>query len=676
MGIALVLGCGEESGKPLLAESTPATASPSGAVPASTPSPRGARARPLPGFEGWTLDGQRFQVSSLLGRRALLFFFNPAVAEAQAAAAAVASVARLREEHNFQVVGIALAGGSEAASRFTQEHGLKFPIVDDASGRIANRLALRAPAALVGIDAEGNVSFALAGLRSDAPNPAAVIEANLREALRLPSGDGGAEPRLGERPRAPSFHGERIDGGTPVDLTSFRGTPLILFFFLHTCPHCHKALEFLREELAGMPENRRPALVGVSLSNRALAVREALREDDLDFFPVVLDPDHAIRTAYGVLAGVPDLFLIDADGFVVARNRGWREDRDPALLRMRLAKLAGLEVPLLLRTSGYSGNDACAICHVAEHETWLLTRHAGAFDTLVRFGADRNEECIGCHVVGYGQPGGYTGTPPSPYLENVGCEMCHARGGPHVSPAATSDGNYEAACLTCHDQKHSLGFEYKTFLPRVSHEANAQLMHLPLEEKRKVLAERARPRQDLLPATAAYVGSNACRSCHEMEYGTWSKSRHGAALSSLASKGETSNAKCLTCHTTAFGRPGGFPDDGRSADQLDLARVGCESCHGPGEDHVKDGAVRIGTIVSLGDKCNSCVILQICGACHDDANDPGFEFAVDEKIEVQRHGTIEPGTGKPKGRSAQVDFPAATMAEVLERAFASFEERS
>jgi hypothetical protein len=56
---------------------------------------------------------------------------------------------------------------------------------------------------------------------------------------------------------------------------------------------------------------------------------------------------------------------------------------------------------------------------------------------------------------------------------------------------------------------------------------------------------------------------------------------------------------------------------------------------------------RIGTILSLGDKCDSCVILQICGDCHDDANDPGFEFEVADKIERQRHGTTQPGTGKP-----------------------------
>ncbi len=78
----------------------------------------------------------------------------------------------------------------------------------------------------------------------------------------------------------------------------------------------------------------------------------------------------------------------------------------------------------------------------------------------------------------------------------------------------------------------------------------------------------------------------------------------------------------------------------------------CESCHGPGSEHVAEGSTKLGSIVSLGDKCDSCVILQICGCCHDDANDPGFEFEVLDKIEAQRHGTIEAGTGEPLQPSA------------------------
>jgi hypothetical protein len=163
------------------------------------------------------------------------------------------------------------------------------------------------------------------------------------------------------------------------------------------------------------------------------------------------------------------------------------------------------------------------------------------------------------------------------------------------------------------------------------------------------------------------VGSGACRSCHEAEYATWAAQPHARAVASLEAKGEASNADCLRCHVTGLGRPGGFPKGGAAAEHPDLAAVGCESCHGPGGEHVKEGARRTGTIVSLGDKCDSCVILQLCGACHDESNDPGFEFAVEAKIDRQRHGTIEAGTGKPKAVEARV--PASAAVGALERAF-------
>jgi hypothetical protein len=52
-------------------------------------------------------------------------------------------------------------------------------------------------------------------------------------------------------------------------------------------------------------------------------------------------------------------------------------------------------------------------------------------------------------------------------------------------------------------------------------------------------------------------------------------------------------------------------------------------------------APRRGTIVALTDKCESCVMLKLCGRCHDALNDPGFEFEIEEKIEILRHGQIE-----------------------------------
>jgi hypothetical protein len=176
---------------------------------------------------------------------------------------------------------------------------------------------------------------------------------------------------------------------------------------------------------------------------------------------------------------------------------------------------------------------------------------------------------------------------------------------------------------------------------------------LSLEERQALLEKIGAPR-DVLQTNAEHIGSDACRGCHASEYETWVASPHAASVATLSKRGESTNADCLACHTTGFGRPGGFPKDGLMQSNTDLARVGCESCHGPGAEHARQSTPKTGNIVSLGDKCDSCVILQICGRCHDEANDPGFEFEVIEKINAQRHGTTEPGTDKPKAASAAI----------------------
>ncbi len=277
-------------------------------------------------------------------------------------------------------------------------------------------------------------------------------------------------------------------------------------------------------------------------------------------------------------------------------------------------------------------------------------------------------------MVGLGKSGGFDLATKSPELEDVGCESCHGRGGPHLSPDFVTANDYESACVACHDTKHSLGFDYASFVPQISHVANAAILALPAAERDKILAERGGVRKNLLPTSAEYVGSDACTSCHASEHETWASNPHAKAVATLEAKGEAANPECLACHTTAFGKPGGFPTDAAVGDHPDLAKVGCESCHGPGGNHVAEGAKKLGTIVSLGDKCDSCVILQICGSCHDDANDPGFNFEVQDKIDRVRHGTIEAGTGKPlDGKAAR---RLAPLHEDLAHAFARADAES
>jgi len=605
----------------------------SGDAKAAAPAP------PLPSFEGRTLDGKPLSTKSFPGQRLILFCFNPGVAQAARYAQALANVAPEQGPNNFVILGVAMGLDPAKAREFAAKQGLDFPILDDSDGGIGATLGLQSPLMLVGADSERRVGLAVIGVEREEGPSAEVLEGRIREYLRLPRAGAVVDGKLDALPMAPPFEAKRIDGGAPLRLSDLSGKPAILTFFLSTCSHCQDALRFFKAELARIPDDKRPAFVGIANDVRSYSVESTLQEKKIDFFAPLTDPDREIATAYGSFARVPDIVFVDASGRIVHRKMGWDEAHDPDVTRMRLAQLSGTPVPMLLSRIGFSGNDSCAVCHAKEDATWRFTNHAFAFDTLVTRAADRDPKCVGCHVVGFGERGGYSETGRQEYLENVGCESCHGMGGGHLASkpkaaAAATVTDYRAACARCHDPEHSLGFEYETFLPKVSH---AVIGSLGDAQRAKLVAERGRPR-DLLPKTSSYVGSAACRSCHEKEFGIWSRSAHARSVDSLRAKDKEGDAKCVSCHVTGYGRPGGFPEGAKVGSHEDLARVGCESCHGPGGDHIQDGGKQPAGIVKLGDKCDSCVILQICGSCHDDVNDPGFRFNVEQRIEAQRHG--------------------------------------
>jgi peroxiredoxin len=668
---AALAGCREDAAtsSSSVAASAAASAAPNAATPvssevASTPrvhadgetAARNPQERPIPAFEGRTVDGTRLSVRDLLGTRLVLFFFNPETEGTPPVSQAIEAIAAQSGSHNFKVIGIGIGSDSTTVSRFVASQGLTFPVIDDSGGDITNLLRLRAPNVLLGVDAEGYLSFAIGGFPSEG-DVKGVVEADLRTKLRLPEPDSGGQGALYAFPKAPELDVLGMSNGETLSVADLEGRAAAVIFFLHTCPHCHRALASLQETLASMPEESRPRLVAVSVQNSPRAIRNMIEEQGLDSFDPYLDPGSQAAERWGVTGGVPVVIVLDKQGRIRHRSTGWEEKRDPGIVRMKLAKAAEVRVPMLLDPKGYSGNDVCGVCHEQEYATWQYTAHSTAYDTLVTHGAERRTDCVGCHVVGFEQSGGFDFVRQSPFLENVGCESCHGRGGPHLSPKFVPNHDYEQVCATCHNPKHSLGFDYSTFHPRISHKTIAALS----DPERAGLLEGGGPSRELLPTQADYVGSDACQSCHQAEFATWQASPHGHSMASLEKAKKAADADCLVCHTTAYGKPGGFQPKASFAAQPDLAKVGCESCHGPGGDHVGQNAKRVGTILSLGDKCDSCVILKVCGTCHDDANDPGFPFQVNERIEAQRHGTIEAAAsreGQPTTHDPHTDDSA------------------
>jgi peroxiredoxin len=150
-------------------------------------------------------------------------------------------------------------------------------------------------------------------------------------ALRAPSD----APRL-DGP-APDFVVHDLEGG-PLSLEGLRGSVVFLNFWATWCGPCRDeapSLERLHAELASLGF----VLLGVSVD--AEADREAILEfrDEFELsFPILVDPEKEAYRAYGA-TGVPETFLIDADGRLVERfigPRNWDEPRYERALRRLL----------------------------------------------------------------------------------------------------------------------------------------------------------------------------------------------------------------------------------------------------------------------------------------------------------------------------------------------------
>ena len=100
---------------------------------------------------------------------------------------------------------------------------------------------------------------------------------------------------------------------------------------------------------------------------------------------------------------------------------------------------------------------------------WRTTVHARAWKTLVDGGKTGFDDCVSCHVTGYGEMGGsslgHLGN-----LKDVQCETCHGPGsaarrrrGPGGA-ARRPPGHARVHLLRCHNEKHSDTFNYVAYL--------------------------------------------------------------------------------------------------------------------------------------------------------------------------------------------------------------------
>ncbi len=133
----------------------------------------------------------------------------------------------------------------------------------------------------------------------------------------------------------------------------------------------------------------------------------------------------------------------------------------------------------------YVGSPKCKVCHLRQFNSWSATKMANAFELLKPGAAAEAKKaakldpskdyttdttCVGCHVTGYGQKGGFVNVASTPGLAGVGCEVCHGPGGTYIRKEYMSLENKEykkaelvavgmvgevaaAQCNACHNEK-------------------------------------------------------------------------------------------------------------------------------------------------------------------------------------------------------------------------------
>jgi Cytochrome c554 and c-prime len=131
------------------------------------------------------------------------------------------------------------------------------------------------------------------------------------------------------------------------------------------------------------------------------------------------------------------------------------------------AQAAGTQATIT--SDHYLGEGNCRRCHEVEYQKVKAHPHAQAFETLVKNQHESAPECLRCHVVGYGQAGGFVSRSATPALIDVQCENCHGMGTRHDEMASGKLIVGPGACAGCHTPEQSPEFRYDEALKKIVH---------------------------------------------------------------------------------------------------------------------------------------------------------------------------------------------------------------
>ena len=268
-----------------------------------------------------------------------------------------------------------------------------------------------------------------------------------------------------------------------------------------------------------------------------------------------------------------------------------KDDRDPPLMRMYLARSPARRSRCCsANRKGYTGNDACAVCHEAGGtRPGQFTKHARAFDTLVTHGEEREAgvrllprrrlRSAGWLLVRRSR---------APTSRTWAARTATAAAAPTSRP--TSSKRWRAAqayARRCARAATTRSTRSGSTTRASCRRSRTRRSRRCTAEERVASSRRGRTaRATCCPRRRATSDPRPARAATQAEFETWCKSGarpRAGAPSSLKEARPATRLPCLP-HDRLRPRPAASRRSGDASDHPDLGRVGCESCHGPGGD--------------------------------------------------------------------------------------------
>lgn len=112
---------------------------------------------------------------------------------------------------------------------------------------------------------------------------------------------------------APPITGTALDG-SPVDLASLRGRPVIVNFWASSCVPCREEFPLFQERLDTLGPRDGLVMLGVLYKDWPELAQQFITDEGATW-PSMADPDGRIADAYDVVAP-PQTYFIDKDGIL------------------------------------------------------------------------------------------------------------------------------------------------------------------------------------------------------------------------------------------------------------------------------------------------------------------------------------------------------------------------